>query len=312
MRNRPKYFRPTSNTGFHKIFCTEGNDALVIQLLNSIIDDRTITEIERLDPVHTVNIDTYSTFDLYCGCSDGSRVIVECQNRTGSELFMNRALAYSSMAILDQARARWKYDFQKVYFIGILNYVQFQDRPQAITKVMLQSLDDHIVTNDNYLQIFVELPKLPDDEDSEGTLFLRAVRDIGSSEERQQEYGHSGLDLLFKAADYGTLDNEEQHRYDKEMTTEEDTRAYIEMMVKRATKKATEEGYAYGMEKGMEKGMERGMEKGMEEGMEKGMEKGIAKGKAEANLETARKLKAAGVSIDIICQCTGLTTEQVK
>lgn len=79
---QPTYFRPTSDVGFHKIFCTEGNDELVIQLLNAVIDDKTILSFERLDPVHTVNTETYCTFDIYCKCDDGERIIVECQNRS--------------------------------------------------------------------------------------------------------------------------------------------------------------------------------------------------------------------------------------
>ena len=38
-----------------------------------------------------------------------------------------------------------------------------------------------------------------------------------------------------------------------------------------------------------------------------GLEEGLAKGK----LETARKLKAEGIAIDVIAKCTGLTEEQI-
>ena len=106
-KQNPTYFRATSNVGFHKIFCTEGNEGLVLQLLNAVIDDRTIESFEFLDTTHTPNSDTYSTFDLYCECSDGDRIIVECQNVSGRAEFMNRALAYSSMAILDRAQKNW-------------------------------------------------------------------------------------------------------------------------------------------------------------------------------------------------------------
>lgn len=46
-------------------------------------------------------------------------------------------------------------------------------------------------------------------------------------------------------------------------------------------------------------------------GMEKGEEKGIAKGKAEAKIETAKNIKAKGISDEIICECTGLSPELV-
>ena len=36
----------------------------------------------------------------------------------------------------------------------------WRNRDQAFTKVGLYTADDHILANSNYLQIFVELPKL--------------------------------------------------------------------------------------------------------------------------------------------------------
>ena len=87
---KPTYFNPMSNIGFHKIFCTEGNEELVLQLLNAVIDDRQIESFERLDSYHQINEKTHSVFDLYCKCADGSRIIVECQNKGGSAMFMNR------------------------------------------------------------------------------------------------------------------------------------------------------------------------------------------------------------------------------
>ena len=215
MRNfndKPTWFRPISDVGFHKIFCTEGNDELVLQLLNAVIDDRKIVSFTRLDPIHQINVDTHSTFDLYCNCNDDSRVIVECQNACESKEFMNRALAYSAMAVLDQARKSWHYAFDKIYFIGLINFRMWKDRKGAFTKVGLYTSDDHKLANDNYLQIFVELPKLAPERDDEdfGNLFLRALRDIGKSRTRQKEFSDKRLDPLFKASDYNHLSDKEQ------------------------------------------------------------------------------------------------------
>ena len=72
-----------------------------------MIDDKKIVSFKRLDTKHQINIDTDATFDLYCTCDDDSRVIVECQNGSDAKEFKNRALAYSAMAILDQAHNQW-------------------------------------------------------------------------------------------------------------------------------------------------------------------------------------------------------------
>ena len=233
---KPKFFKPTSNIGFHKLFCTEGNDELVLQLLNAVIDDHRIVSFRRLDTVHQINADTSAIFDLYCTCDDGTRIIVECQNASGSANFMNRALAYSALAILDQARTGWRYDFEKVYFIGLLNYVHWHGRPQAITKVALYTENDYLLAQKNYLQIFVELPKLQAETDGDdfGRIFLRALRDIGESDERPEEYKRKDLDLLFRTSDYNNLNSEEKKSYDKNMTTVEDLMDYARECGERA------------------------------------------------------------------------------
>ena len=53
-----------------------------------------------------------------------------------------------------------------------------------------------------------------------------------------------------------------------------------------------------------------------EEGFQKGMEKGLAKGKIEGKMEalrvTARNLKAAGIPLSVIQECTGLSVEEIE
>ena len=45
----------------------------------------------------------------------------------------------------------------------------------------------------------------------------------------------------------------------------------------------------------------------MEEAKEQGIERGIEQGK----FDTARKMKAAGITVEVISQCTGLTLEHI-
>ncbi len=48
-------------------------------------------------------------------------------------------------------------------------------------------------------------------------------------------------------------------------------------------------------------------QKDVEEARGQGIERGIEQGK----LDTARKMKAAGIAVEVISQCTGLTLEQI-
>jgi predicted transposase/invertase (TIGR01784 family) len=56
-------------------------------------------------------------------------------------------------------------------------------------------------------------------------------------------------------------------------------------------------------EKGVVEGMEKGIAQGIARGLEKGMERGF--------LDSARRLKAAGVALEDIALFTGLSAEQI-
>ena len=60
--------------------------------------------------------------------------------------------------------------------------------------------------------------------------------------------------------------------------------------------------YDHGLDKARQEGLEEGWQEGLEEGLEKGRQEKLAIG---------RNLKAAGVSLDIISQSTGLTIEEI-
>ena len=71
------------------------------------------------------------------------------------------------------------------------------------------------------------------------------------------------------------------------MTTEDDTREWLELELERTRKAALAEGRAEGEAKGM------------------------AKGAREAALETARRMLAKGIDPGIVAECTGLSPEEV-
>ena len=51
---------------------------------------------------------------------------------------------------------------------------------------------------------------------------------------------------------------------------------------------------------------------GYEQGMQQGIQQGIQQGCRENSVETARKLKALGVAVDVIAQSTGLSVEEIE
>lgn len=285
MKNSRNYFSPTSDVGFKKLFASEKNEDLRLQLLNAIITDESpVISAELMNPVHTIAAETTATFDLYCRREDGSRIIVEMQ-KTAPPTFLNRALAYTSLAFLDQWEKDWKYEVDRVYFIGIMDEVLFRDRPgKAFTKVMLMTTDEpHQVVNWKYLQIFVELPKLAkvaSEDMNPGERFLNAMGQLYDWDSRPAAYQDKSLDRLFAESAYDCLTDEEQIKHDKEMTTEQDYQEYLEHRVAESWK----EGRIEGKEEGKE----------------------------EARIEMARKLKELGVDVIAIAKATGLSVEDIS
>jgi predicted transposase/invertase (TIGR01784 family) len=63
---------------------------------------------------------------------------------------------------------------------------------------------------------------------------------------------------------------------------------------------------------GLAEGRAEGLIKGREEGRKEGQAEGREEGRAEANLENARKMKALGMTDELIVQITGLSSQELK
>ena len=53
------------------------------------------------------------------------------------------------------------------------------------------------------------------------------------------------------------------------------------------------------------------LESAEQRGLKRGHEEGLAKGLAKGRAETARNMKAKGLAIDLIAECSGLTPEEI-
>ena len=124
--------------------------------------------------------------------------------------------------------------------------------------------------------------------------FLRAVSDIVPKERKPESA------LGKQIADRMTGVKSDQEVRKKYMNTE--------LYIYEEKKQARLEG----MQEGMAQGMERGMAKGMERGRAEGIATGRSEGVRLANEETARRMKAKGLSMSDISGFTGLTEEEIR
>lgn len=67
-----------------------------------------------------------------------------------------------------------------------------------------------------------------------------------------------------------------------------------------------------GFGKGKEEGLQQGLEKGLQQGRAEGRAEGNAEGHSEEKIETAKRMKADGLSIEVIAKYTQLSVEDVK
>ncbi|MCQ2131327.1 MAG: hypothetical protein MJY94_08080 [Bacteroidales bacterium] len=110
------------------------------------------------------------------------------------------------------------------------------------------------------------------------------MRHMFKLESRPENLRGEYFDNLFKAADTANMTAKEHEAYILAMASERDIRNQIRY----------------------------GRIQGHREGHKEGLEEGLEKGKAEGKFETAKKLKAAGIALDTIAECTGLDIEMVK
>jgi len=99
----------------------------------------------------------------------------------------------------------------------------------------------------------------------------------------------------------------EMERYDKFWDAVRVEQAYID---------EAEVRYDMGREEGLAEGEAKGREEGREEGRVEGRAEGLAEGEAEGEhnkaIESARSMKADGMSAELIAKYTGLTVEQIN
>ncbi|MBO4571869.1 MAG: Rpn family recombination-promoting nuclease/putative transposase [Bacteroidales bacterium] len=289
-----RYIVPTSDWGFKRLFGTEANKDVLIGLLNKLIDDREVKDVKFLerDLLLPVGEGREMSFDVYCECQDGSRVIVEMQNYARPN-FIDRSLVYTSASIVENYlynRSKG-YRVQKVYLIAITGDTLFKEVEGRPVRLAFCNKDSEKtqVLNDKILHIFIELPKFADDigslnPDSEFLdKFAVALKTMAESHERPEVMDDEMLVKLYRAAD--------TKRY-----SEDDKDTYTSNVMNQLEYEATLWDFR---------------EEGLAEGLEKGLATGLAEGSEKRAREIAAKLKAQNIATDIIATCTGLTAEAV-
>lgn len=302
-----RYVDPFTDFGFKLLFGTPANKEFLIQILNALLMGReVITDISynNSELFGKSADDRKAVFDLYCTTTDGSHIIVECQNAY-QRYFMDRTVYYSSFPM--QAIARkgdWDYKLPRIYTIAFLNFTMpaFADSADYMHTVQLCDVDTREVFFDKLTYIYLELPKFNkeiNDLSGYADAWLYVIRNLVQLEEKPSALREKVFERFFRVAEIARFSPEERAAYEASLKQMRDYRNTIIS--------AEEKGYDRGIEEGREEGRMEGIAQGREEGIAQGREEGST----EKALEIARNLLRTGISPKDIAAATGLSEETI-
>ena len=292
---------------FKKVFGSVGSKDKLISFLNAIVYDGSKVKIKDLTIVDPYNIpmikgvkDTF--VDVKAILDDNTKVIIEMQvlhhNGFEKRVLYNAAKNYS----IQLNKAEDYHLLNPVIALSIVDFTMFENNSNVINRFKLIEKYTFIDYNDDIELIFVELPKFSKEEDELTNIkdeWIYFIKNAGSL-----EYIPTNLNDNIKDA----LDivNEANLSID-ELEAQHKRKEFISIQ-RLALMKADQDGF----NKGIAKGIAKGIEQGIEQGIVQGREQGIVQGREQERINIAKLSLSKDIDIDVICQITNLTKEQIE
>ena len=305
-----KFINPFTDWGFKHIFGREISKGLLISFLNDLfagefrIADLKFNNNERQG---LTKDGRGVVFDIFCTTDEGKNIIVEMQNRA-QEHFIDRALYYTSRAIVEQGKkGDWDYALMPVYTVCFMNFVDSSlPAGRFRTDIVLADRDTGRAMSDKVRMVYLMLPLFTKEEgdcenDFERWIFV--LKNMSTLERMPFLAQNAVFKRLAEISDLTALSKEEQEKYDESIRIMRDTYATMSY--------ARKEGHAEGLAEGMEKGMEKGIAEGKKQGLAEGRKQGLAEGRKQL-MSVASKLLRSGMSVEEVCRMTGLPREEIE
>ena len=121
-----KYISLLTDFGFKRIFGKKPNKMLLIDFLNALFDgEQVVRDVTYLNSEHVGDVyaERKAIFDVYCENERGEKFIVEMQNAYQT-YFKDRSLFYSTFPIREQAPkgSEWDFKLNHIYTVALLNF----------------------------------------------------------------------------------------------------------------------------------------------------------------------------------------------
>jgi predicted transposase/invertase (TIGR01784 family) len=282
------FVNPFTDFGFKKIFGEEASKPHLLDFLNALLPE--VTQVADLtfknpEQLPKGDNDRKAIYDIYCQGLNGEYFIVELQ-KLKQNFFKDRTLFYATFPIQEQARkGDWDYRLAPVYCIGVLGFTFDDDKVgsrEVVHKVELKD-QNNLVFCDKLTLIYLEIPNFNKRlEQLETRLdkwlyFIKNLEDLQSIPELLKDEVFTNA---FETAKLANLEPHERESYQQSLKILRDNYATL--------KTAVEEAQAVG------------------EAI------GEARGEQKAKLEIAKKLKAAGLTLEQIQTAIGLSAEELE
>ncbi|TJZ60516.1 Rpn family recombination-promoting nuclease/putative transposase [Sphingobacterium olei] len=253
-----RYIDPLTDFSFKRLFGSEPNKDLLIDLLNGIFRGRKrIVDLIYNKNEHVGDGEAIGSviFDLSCTGDDGSKFLIEVQ-RTEQIYLKRRMLYYSSKLISDQApkgkRASWNYDISEVYVIVLMDGFPMPGGSDGryLHDVCLCNRDSGEIFYEELGFFYVELVNFVKDESDLQTdldKWLYVLKNMSRMDKIPLYLRKSIFEKLFQIAEYSKLNKEEREMYDVSLK-----RRWDEYSVRET---ARQKGYEEGIQQGIEKGI---------------------------------------------------------
>lgn len=279
------YINPLTDFGFKFLFGQEGNKEFLLSFLNAVMgESQEIIDAEFVDKemINEEEDGRALIYDLHCKLADGTKIIVEMQNRYQT-YFRDRALYYLSGDIYHQGikGSSWDYRLTPVYGIFLMNFDWREGVDEHLREdVCLMNVRTHEVFSDKMSMTFLKIPMMvKNPEECRNTLdrWLYLLKNMEKMEAMPTVFLNDPVfRRLGKVARVGALDRKERREYEQSLKIYRDNYAIL------STERR--EGFA----------------------------EGVAQGRAEGEAILIKRMMANGMTSNEIAGLTGYSSEEIE
>lgn len=302
--NRETQLKVTNDYIFKKIFAKKGNESILKDLLNSILQ----IKIKSIEVIADANLERQlesnklGILDLKAKVDEETIVNIEIQiinryNMIERTLFYWSGLYYNVL----QKGADYK-EIKKVIAINILDYNEFDEGPyHEIARLRREYL--YKILTDKIEIHFIQIPKFKKQRKDMKTKLDMWMDFISQIDEKEVKNAMSKNKEIKKA--------QEEYEY---LTGDEEERriAFLREKALRDENSIFDAGKDIGFKSGEEHGIKKGKKEGIEIGREQGIEIGKEQGIEQNKKEIAKSMLKEKMPIETIMKVTKLSREEIE